>query len=314
MTRSLLKNRGREGLSYGAFPLSWQNTNHLQRILDGGLGLEITSWNALVHHCSFSCGFSKPIHPHSCVTRANQQRRERKVQWLPKRAALQRSSHPAQHHQQLGSRVCQCTGVFQQSNFHWHVNIDRLLSHHEGIMTALIESFQRRLSVKTAAFPSLYSSFRPESNWATCRGKGRRKVERRCIRLLFLCPQHLCLTHFVLHTASGIKSEVPGSAKSLNVPKRHPHEPCQNTSIFLLIFSVNQQVITRQKEQKFASFPIPHHWAQSTNLSTYYLQQVFNALSQRTKQSQVPPFFWRNQYKKGEVGFIYTYTSKHISS
>lgn len=133
MTRSLLKNRGREGLSYGAFLLSWQNTNHLQRILDGGLALEITSWNALVHHCSFSCGFSKQIHPHSCVTRANQQRREVKMQWLPKRAALQGSSHPAQHRQQLGSQgVCQYTGVFQQRNFHWHVNIDRLLPHHEG--------------------------------------------------------------------------------------------------------------------------------------------------------------------------------------
>lgn len=133
MTRSLLKNRGREGLSYGAFPLSWQNTNCLQRILDGGLGLEITSWNALVHHFAFSCGFSKQIHPHSCVTRANQQRREVKMQWLPKCAALQRSSHPAQHRQQLGSQaVCQYTGVFQQSNFRWHVNIDRLLSHHEG--------------------------------------------------------------------------------------------------------------------------------------------------------------------------------------
>lgn len=133
MTRSLLKNWGREGLSYGAFPLSWQNTNRLQRILDGGLGLEITSWNALVHHFAFSCGFSKQIHPHSCVTRANQQRREVKMQWLPKRAALQGSSHPAQHRQQLGSQgVCQYTGVFQQRNFHWHVNIDRLLPHHEG--------------------------------------------------------------------------------------------------------------------------------------------------------------------------------------
>lgn len=78
----------------------------------------------------------------------------------------------------------------------------------------------------------------------------------------------------IFHIRYGSRDKDWGAwiCKILNVPKIHPWAPCQQTSILLLIFSVNQQVIPGQKEKRMCF--IPQHWADSTNLSTQYLWSV----------------------------------------
>lgn len=111
MTRSCCKQRkgGTEGLSHPAD----RKKSHPQRRSDGELGLETTSWDALVYHSYFS------VQVFSTDSSAPGQNtvKEGKMHWLPKPAALQRGGHRVQHRQQLGSQQLVSASVFSKQFF-----------------------------------------------------------------------------------------------------------------------------------------------------------------------------------------------------